>query len=1152
MSSQEKRPPQDVHPPSMQPQLDRAEAALLEPAAQPPDSIEAMSPEAMRKTWHELQVHQIELEMQNKELRRTLLELDAAQARYFDLYDLAPVGYLSLSERGLILQANLTAATLLGMSRSTLIQQPISHFILAADQDIYYQHRQQLLETEQAQACELRMLKPDGTPFWAQLDAISVQGEHTEPRLRLVLSDITARKRVEQALAESELFNQSILNSLAAEIAVLDREGKILAVNQPWRRFALDNGITPGHAASLIEVGANYLSVCQAGIDVTLEGARESKAAIDGIRAVLEGRLPSFSLEYPCHSPQQQRWMSMVVTPLVEAGLGVVISHSDISERILAQQALAESEERFRLFMDTLPAAAFIKDADGRTLFANRYLADLMGGLSWLGKPTRELFPPALAEKMLADDRRSLEVGYLVSEEHVPDRDGLPRVFQTHKFRIPLHGRPHLLGGIALDNTLQKQTEEQLRLAASVFTHAREGIMITAADGAIIEVNDAFSRITGYHRDEVLGRNPHLLSSGRQETAFYAAMWRDLIEEGHWYGELWNRRKNGEEYAALQTISAVRDAQGKTRQYVALFSDITTIKAHEKQLEHIAHYDALTALPSRVLLADRMHQAMTQVQRRGQLLAVVFLDLDGFKAINDNHGHEAGDQLLIAMATHMKQALREGDTLARLGGDEFVAVLLDLEDAAASEPLLHRLLAAAAQPVQIGHANQNLVLQVSASLGVTFYPQGEDVDADQLLRQADHAMYLAKLAGKNRYHVFDSGRDRDIRGHHESLERLRHALAAREFVLHYQPKVNMRTGKVIGAEALIRWQHPEKGLLEPALFLPLIGEHPLAEEVGEWVIDTALTQIGLWRSQGLHTPVSVNVGARQLQQTDFVARLREILAAHPDINPGDLELEVLETSALANLARVSQVIEACREIGVMFALDDFGTGYSSLTYLKHLHVNQLKIDRSFVHDMLDDPDDLAILEGVIGMSTAFRRQVIAEGVETLAHGVMLLQLGCELAQGFGIARPMPAHELPGWLAAWRPDAAWTDLALVSHDDLPLLFANVKHRAWIAAFVDFLKGERAAPPPLDHHLCRFGLWLDGEGLAHHGDQPAYRAIEPLHQEVHALAAELLELQAQGQTPEALARLSELYALQGALLEQLQILARENRPARSAGR
>jgi diguanylate cyclase (GGDEF)-like protein len=465
--------------------------------------------------------------------------------------------------------------------------------------------------------------------------------------------------------------------------------------------------------------------------------------------------------------------------------------------------------------------------------------------------------------------------------------------------------------------------------------------------------------------------------------------------------------------------------------YVALFSDITPIKEHEEELERIAHYDVLTGLPNRVLLADRLQQAMAQSVRRCQQLAVIYLDLDGFKYINDRHGHGTGDHLLRHVATRMKLALREGDTLARIGGDEFVAVLIDLDDSESAVPLLQRLLGAAGEAVQLDDST----LQISASLGVTFYPQAETMEADQLLRQADQAMYLAKLAGKNRFHFFDAEKDRSTRGHFESLERIRNALAAQEFVLHYQPKVNMRTGAVVGVEALIRWQHPDRGLLAPALFLPAIEEHALAVTVGEWVIDTALGQIERWQNEGLSLPkgfnVSVNVGARQLQQGNFVASLQDLLAAHPQVRPAQLEIEILETSALGDLAGLSRLIEDCQRIGVLFALDDFGTGYSSLSYLKHLRVSLLKMDQSFVRDMLDDPDDLAILQGVIGLADAFKRGVIAEGVETEAHGRMLLQMGCELGQGYAIARPMPAQALAPWLQQWALRPVWGSAGTVT-------------------------------------------------------------------------------------------------------------------------
>lgn len=804
-------------------------------------------------------------------------------------------------------------------------------------------------------------------------------------------------------------------------------------------------------------------------------------------------------------------------------------------ERRQAEAQLADSEMRYRSLIE-LAREGIVVVQDGRICYCNPMMEEMVGAApgSLRGQGFLALAHP--------DDQRDVAkqlhpLPSLASPTALPRCqfrlrcEGELRWIEMSSTAINWQGRPAMLNSLS-DVSERKRTEQQLQLAASVFVHAREGIMITDADGAIIDVNDTFTRITGYSREEALGQNPRILRSGRHDQDFYAAMWRSLLDKGHWYGEIWNKRKNGEIFAEMQTISAVRDEHEHIRHYVALFSDITLIKAHEQQLEHIAHYDALTGLPNRVLLADRLQHAMSQTARRAQRLAVVYLDLDGFKSVNDRYGHDIGDQLLMQLARRMRDTLRDSDTLARLGGDEFVAVLLDLEDTAASTPVLSRLLAAAAQPVMVG----GQMLQVSASLGVTFYPQDADVDADQLMRQADQAMYQAKLAGKNRYHLFDAAHDSYVKGQHESLDRIRRALQEGELLLYYQPKVNMRQGEVIGAEALLRWRHPEKGLLPPGVFLPLIEGHSLAVDVGEWVIEQALAQMTRWQAQGLNIPVSVNIGARQLQQVNFVGRLRHILAAHPQVDPSQLELEILETSALEDLAEVAHVIGACRAIGVKFALDDFGTGYSSLTYLKHLQVARLKIDQSFVRDMLDDPDDLAILSGVIGLAAAFRREVMAEGVETVEHGAMLLQLGCDEAQGYGIARPMPAEQLPGWAAHWRSDPAWRQAPTLDRDDFPLLFAITELRAWITAVTLYLHGERDTPPMLVDAHSRFAQWLAHEGAKRHGQHPLFAKLGEQHRELCAMARALRQPGAQAPAAE----LSALHQQGVAVLDTLRAL------------
>lgn len=686
---------------------------------------------------------------------------------------------------------------------------------------------------------------------------------------------------------------------------------------------------------------------------------------------------------------------------------------------------LAELMSRENTTFEYAPIGIINVSLETRFLAANQTYCDM------LDYERARLLTMTLIDMIRSQDRRAVrraiqrmikkEISHFNLETQLFRNDRMP-VFCRLSLRLNCHpgGLPHYFIGTVENISERKQNEDKLRLAASVFTHAREGIMINDAQARIVDVNAMFTEITGYSREDVIGKTPQFLSSDRHEQEFYSDMWRHLTEKGHWYGEVWNRHKGGHIYAVMQNISAVYDDENNIQHYVTLFSDITLIKGHEQKLEHIAHYDPLTNLPNRVLLADRLQQAMHQVHRHGQQLAVVFLDLDGFKAINDSYGHKAGDQFLMTLAMRMKEALRESDTLARMGGDEFVAVLTDLTDIEHSIPLLTRLLSAASQPVQI----DEIELQVSASLGATAYPQSEEIDADQLLRQADQAMYQAKLAGKNRYHLFDAEHDNSIRVRHESLQRIREAILAQEFVLYYQPKVNMRTGGIIGAEALLRWIHPEKGLLLPTFFLPVIEDHPLAVDIGDWVINTAMTQIERWRRQELDMPVSVNIGARHLQHPHFVRRLHEILSAHPNVEPHLLEMEVLETSALEDIAKSSLLIGECRNIGIQFALDDFGTGYSSLTYLKQLPVATLKIDQSFVLGMLDDPEDLAIIDALVGLAHSFGRTVLAEGVETVEHGAILLQHGCELAQGYGIAPPMPAEKLLIWAQTWEPDQVW--------------------------------------------------------------------------------------------------------------------------------
>lgn len=430
------------------------------------------------------------------------------------------------------------------------------------------------------------------------------------------------------------------------------------------------------------------------------------------------------------------------------------------------------------------------------------------------------------------------------------------------------------------------------------------------------------------------------------------------------------------------------------------------------------------------------------------------------------------------------------------------------------------------------------VLQLTASIGVVFYPQADVTNADQLLRQADQAMYQAKQTGKNQYRVFDDEHERRLRDRHEFLEEIRLALSHQEFVLHYQPKVNMRTGEVLGAEALIRWHHPQRGLLSPAAFLPDFAESQLVIDLGEWVLETALAQLETWKLQGLHTSVSVNIDALHLQHPEFLSRLQCLLEKYPRVTSGDLELEVLETGALEDVAGVSQMIHACKKMGVSFALDDFGTGYSSLLYLKQLPANCLKVDQSFVRDMLEDPDDLAILEGVLGLAAAFRRETIAEGVETLQHGEMLLRLGCEWGQGYAIARPMPAIDFQAWVAHWKIPFSWQGIQRMPSERMPILYAAIDHQAWVCATVGFLKGTKAILPEQNEQACRFGRWLTDtqeQGFFH---PSVLQQMHDLHHQIHHLAETLVTLKHAGRLNEVSAKLPCLFQLRDQLLDLLR--------------
>lgn len=560
-------------------------------------------------------------------------------------------------------------------------------------------------------------------------------------------------------------------------------------------------------------------------------------------------------------------------------------------------------------------------------------------------------------------------------------------------------------------NIVLRQYQEKLSFSAEIIKHSKEAIIISDAESCIIDVNDAFTHITGYSREEVIGQNPRMFHSGLQSAEVYQAMWHEINTNGYWTGELWNRNKQGEVYPEWVTILAILNPLNRVTHYVGIASDISLLKQHQVELEQLAKFDVLTGVPNRMLLGERMQAAIAQTRQGQNLLGLCYLDLDGFKPINDELGHTAGDEVLITITKRIQQVIQPDDTLARLGGDEFAIVLLGLTQPQDYIKRVQAILDAISQPIVLNDKSRLL----TASIGVTLFPL-DDAEPNTLLRHADHAMYVAKQSGKNCFHLYDPAQDAEMLMQHESIQRITQGFAQQEFEVFYQPKIHLRSGKPVGAEALVRWRHPERGLLYPGQFLPTIENHDFIITLGDWVIDTALAQLGQWLAKGLELQLSVNIARRQLQAADFLQKLTNLLTRYPAIAAHLLELEILETSAL-EIGQSAQIIQAIRQqLGVAFALDDFGTGYSSLTYLKALPVLTLKIDQTFVRDMLEDPSDRAIVQAIIGLANTFKRKTVAEGIESNEHLESLVALGCEVGQGYAIAPPMSAADFAVWHA----------------------------------------------------------------------------------------------------------------------------------------
>jgi len=737
-------------------------------------------------------------------------------------------------------------------------------------------------------------------------------------------------------------------------------------------------------------------------------------------KAPLKGFLYSELREEVAADRQRRELLTlMFLGGIIVLGVGVgivlLVFNNRLADQVrLRTAALAASERSFRTFFELASVGVAQIDArSGCFRKINRKYCEIVGYSEeeMLQRAARDMTHPEDLEIDL-QQRRDLVAGriteYTFEKRYLRKNGGVVWVIITVSPLWTVGQEPDCCLAVVRDITKRKMAEEELVFAAKVFEHSIEGIVVTDLNGTISQVNPAFTVITGYTAAEAIGQNPKILKSDRHPLSFYQQMWAQLSREGQWAGEIWNRRKSGEVYPEWLTINAVRNPQGQITNYVSIFHDITELKHQQEALEHQAQHDALTGLPNRVLLNDRLQMALARMERRKSKLALLFLDLDHFKNINDGFGHTAGDNLLVELSQRLLAQLRLGDTLARQGGDEFLILLPEVESVDDVGVIAERLL----KSLQAPFYHLEIEYFITASIGVTIAPD-DGSDAGALIKNADMAMYRAKNLGRNSYQFFTP--ELDLQAHRRiTLEsKLRKGIELEEFELHYQPLVSSRTGHILGAEALIRWRHGGT-LVSPTEFIPLAEESGLILPLGEWVLRTAAGQAKRWQEAGYRLGLSVNLSSRQFVGQDLALLLKEVMAS-TGLEPGRLYFEITESMLMGDVTKAQRILNELRQEGARFYLDDFGTGYSSLSYLKRLPLDGLKIDRSFIRDLDSDADSRAIAAAIVSLAKTLNLAIVAEGVETPAQLAILQGMGSMLIQGYLASRPVPAADFESLL-----------------------------------------------------------------------------------------------------------------------------------------
>lgn len=869
------------------------------------------------------------------------------------------------------------------------------------------------------QVFDWQHLRPDGSTFVAEitLTAFHYLGHHY--RLAL-LRDLTEQKAAEQALRESELRYRllaaqsgDIISRISADGLYLDLSAALTRITgfRPEELIGRSpyEYIHPDDAATVRSAHQWVLESDETGTVTHRSRHRDGHYLwFETVGKAIRRQQDGAVIEIVCNS----RDVTLRVTvedELREAELEVVARESE-------ERALHRSARQYRQLVEATQDWLWEIDAEGRYTYASPSVRQLLGYRpdEVLGRTPFDLMPADEAERVAAIALPLIEARRPISllENTNVARDGRRVVMETSG--VPFFDSDgNFLGyrGIDRDVTERIEAQKKLHLAAQVLEQTAEGVLIADADIRIISVNGAFSRTTGYSAEEVLGRNPSLLASGRHDQPYYQAMWRSLNDAGQWQGEIWNRRKNGDIYPEWLTISAIHDAQGQVTHYAAIFSDIGSQEHVRKRLHNMAYYDALTALPNRELFHDRLANALVRARRDHHHAALLFFDLDRFKNINDSLGHTVGDELLQRVAARLRTIVRESDTIARLGGDEFAVILGNIHDPAEAGAIAGKLVEAFGAPYYIDHHE----LFVTTSIGIATFPEdGQTVET--LLRNADTAMYRTKEMGRNDYQFYNPGMSLRYAERQTLEHELRLALEHGELELVYQAQLALPQRRVIGMEALIRWQHPARGQLLPAQFIPVAEESGLILPLGNWVLQQACRQARHWADAGHEDfRVAVNVSALQLRYLGFADTV-ELALQQSGCPPQCLELELTENALMDDPANVAAVLDRLGRLGISIAIDDFGTGFSSLNYLKQLHIGKLKIDTTIVAAALQRQASAEIAAAIIAMARSLGLAVIAEGVESAKQLEFLQQLGCHAAQGFlfGAGLP-PAQAEASWL-----------------------------------------------------------------------------------------------------------------------------------------